>query len=237
VLVNLHGRGPQSHAIALAAAPQRLIAFAHPDVPVTRAGPRWRAQEHERARWCRMLAESGIPADPADLRVRPPAIAPPRGLTGVTVVHPGAASPARRWPPERFAAVARAERAEGRRVVITGGPAEAPLARHVAELAGVGDRDVLAGRTSLIELAAVVAGAGRVVCGDTGVAHLATAFGTPSLTLFGPVAPAEWGPPRDARHRLLWRGRRGDPHATRLDPGLAAISSAEALAELARLPG
>jgi ADP-heptose:LPS heptosyltransferase len=48
-------------------------------------------------------------------------------------------------------------------------------------------------------------GTGRVVCGDTRNAHVAPALGTPSVVLFGPVPPAEWGPPPDrpARHPLL----------------------------------
>ncbi len=237
VLVNLHGRGPQSHAVALAAAPGRLIAFAHPDVAESRGMPGWRAGEHERDRWCRMLTQSGIPADAGDLRVRPPALAAPPGAVGATIVHPGAASPARRWPPERFATLARAERRRGRRVLVTGGPGEVALAHRVPDLAGIPPRDVLAGHTSLLELAATIAAAGRVISGDTGHAHLATAFATPSLTPFGSVPPGEWGPPADdARHRRLWGGRRGDPRGRRLDPGLAAISSDAALAELARVP-
>ena len=47
-------------------------------------------------------------------------------------------------------------------------------------------------RFDLLELTAVVAAAARVVCGDTGVAHLATALGTPSVVLFGPTSPARW---------------------------------------------
>jgi ADP-heptose:LPS heptosyltransferase len=59
------------------------------------------------------------------------------------------------------------------------------------------------------------------------MSHLATAFGRPSVTLFGPVPPAEWGPPRHRRHQVLWAGKpgyRGDPHGTGLDPALAAIT-------------
>jgi uncharacterized protein YjbJ (UPF0337 family) len=56
------------------------------------------------------------------------------------------------------------------------------------------------------------------------VAHLATAFGTPSVVLFGPTPPHEWGPPPDRpQHRALWAGERGDPHATRPDAGLLRI--------------
>jgi ADP-heptose:LPS heptosyltransferase len=119
-------------------------------------------------------------------------------------------------------------------VVVTGTTAERPLALAVAAHAGLEARRVLAGRTDLAALAAVVAHAGRVVCGDTGVAHLATAFGIPSVVLFGPTSPATWGPPAErARHRVLWRGSTGDPHADRPDPGLLAIDSAHVIKELA----
>jgi ADP-heptose:LPS heptosyltransferase len=65
--------------------------------------------------------------------------------------------------------------------------------------------------------------AARVACGDTGVAHLATALGTPSVVLFGPTPPQEWGPPPNPRHTALWAGSRGDPHATEPDRGMLAI--------------
>ena len=84
----------------------------------------------------------------------------------------------------------------------------------------------------ILALAALVAAAGRVVVGDTGVAHLATAFGTPSVVLFGPTSPAAWGPPPGRRHRALWAGRVGDPHGEQPDPGLLAIPVDEVLAAL-----
>jgi ADP-heptose:LPS heptosyltransferase len=191
------------------------------------AGPIWRPGEHEVARWCRLLNESGIPADPHDLRIAPPAVEPPAAARGATIIHPGAASEARRWPTDRWAAVARA----AKRVVVTGDASERALALEVA--AGHPDATVLAGRTSLLELAATVAAADRVICGDTGIAHLATALGTPSIVLFGPTPPAEWGPPPDPRHVVLWAGRRGDPHADTPDPGLLAIGVDQVLDRLA----
>ena len=236
VAVNLHGRGPESHRILLAASPTRLIAFANPEVPASAGGPAWRADEHEIDGWCRLLSESGIPADPGDLRLDPPEQAPPRVAVGATVIHPGAASAARRWPVERFAAVARAERTAGRDVVVTGSRAERPLAEELARLAGLPRSAVYAGRTGLLELASVVAAAGRLVSGDTGVAHLATALGTPSVVLFGPISPARWGPPPDrCRHIVLWSGRAGDPHADRPDPGLLDLAVDDVLEALARL--
>jgi ADP-heptose:LPS heptosyltransferase len=235
--VNLHGRGPESHNLLLEAEPRRLLAFAHPAVPASSQGPRWRAEEHEVARWCRLLGESGIAADPARLDIDLPPGPLPHGVQGATLVHPGAASPARRWPAERFAAVARAERRAGRSVVVTGGPAEVALAREVADRAALPKGAVHAGRNGVLALGRLVAAAGRVVCGDTGVAHLATALGTPSVVLFGPTSPALWGPPAERPwHRALWAGTSGDPHGRLPDPGLLAITVDQVLEALGDLP-
>jgi ADP-heptose:LPS heptosyltransferase len=239
VAVDLHGKGPESHRILLRSRPRRLLAFANPEVRESAGMPAWRPDEHEVHRWCRLLTESGVSADPRRLELAPPDGTAARDAA-TTVIHPGAASASRRWPPERFAAVARAERDAGRRVLVTGSPAEVELAFEVAHAAGLDDADVLAGKTDLLGLAAAVAGAGRVVCGDTGVSHLATAFGTPSVVLFGPTSPKLWGPPPDRReHRVLWAGTPGDPHASVIHPGLLRIEVADvldALAELERLP-
>lgn len=233
--VDLHGRGPGSQPKLLALGPRRLVAFAHPAVAGTEHGPRWRPGEHEVLRWCRLLEESGIPADPGDLGLAPPPL--PAGLaarvTGADLVHPGAAFPARRWPPGRFAAVARALAAEGRTVVVTAGPGERRLARSVAERAGLGAEAVVSDLPP-DRLVGVVAAAARLLCGDTGVAHVATATATPSVVLFGPVPPAEWGP-RAGPHRALWAGRRGDPHGATVDPGLLEIGVPDVLAALAGL--
>jgi ADP-heptose:LPS heptosyltransferase len=236
VAVNLHGSGPQSHRALLASAPRRAIAFAHPEVPESAGSPEWRPGEHEVERWCRLLSESGVPADPRRLDVPPPAVPSPPAVRGATLVHPGAASGARRWPPERFASVARAEAAAGRRVAVTGAPEERSLGLAVVRSARLPEGAVLAGRTDLPGLAAAVAAADRLVCGDTGVAHLATALGTPSVVLFGPTSPAEWGPPPDRPwHRALWAGRTGDPHAPSPDPGLLQIGVEEVLAALSEV--
>lgn len=231
VAVNLHGRGPQSHALLRATRPRRTIAFA--DTPWA-SGPRWRHDEHEVVRWCRMLVAHGIPADPRDLRLTPPAVSPLPAPPGAVVVHPGAASPARRWPAKRFATVARALAVAGRPVVVTGNAQEAALARCVAGAAGLPDEHVIAGTTDLPTLAAVLAAADCLIAGDTGVGHLATAVGTPSVLLFGPTSPAHWGPlserrPSAPRHRVLWSGGSGDPHADRPDPGLLRIDADEVL--------
>ena len=237
IAVNLHGRGPQSHRVLLGTRPRDLVAFHHQDVPRTAFAPWWRADEHEVHRWCRLLVEHGIAADPTRLDVTPPPVPAPPSAVGATLIHPGAAHEARRWPADRWAALARADVAAGRRVIITAGVGEIDLARSVAHQAGLDQRVVHSG-ADLVQLAAVVAAAARVVVGDTGIAHLATALGTPSVVLFGPTSPASWGPPPGRRrHRALWAGLRGDPHGASVDPGLLAISVTdvrEALAGLER---
>jgi ADP-heptose:LPS heptosyltransferase len=151
------------------------------------------------------------------------------------VVHPGAAYPSRRWPPDRFAHVAQRVASGGHRVVVTGSTDEAALAEGVARRAGLSATAVLAGRTGLAELAALVARATLVVCGDTGVAYLASACGTPSVVLFGPTAPTRWGPPADGPHTVLWHGDgRGDPWADPVDPALLAIGVDEVVAAVAQ---
>ena len=232
--VNLHGRGPESHAVLLALRPRRLIAFASADAGVR--GPEWRADEHEVHRWCRLLAEEGIASRADSLVVRVPPGRVPARSRGATVVHPGAAEPARRWPASRFAAVARAERAAGRSVLVTGSARERELASEVADRAGLPRAAVLAGRTSLLGLARVVAAAGRVVSGDTGIAHLAVAVGTPSVTLFGPVPPSLWGPPPyRPQHLPLWSGGVGDPHGDSPDAGLLRVQVDDVLEALRTL--
>jgi ADP-heptose:LPS heptosyltransferase len=236
--VDLHGRGRASHRLVAELRPRRLIAFGGANGG-GRPGPRWRAGEHEVARWCRLLTESGIPANPADLLLPLPGPArrAPAGHGGHAVIHPGAASGSRRWPPDRFAAVARALTATTCHVLITGTAAERDLALRVAQAAGLPPSRVVAGRTPLTELAALIAAARLVVSGDTGPSHLAVAYRRPSVTLFGPTPPTEWGPPADPRHQVLWPAPpayRGNPHSGRTDPALAAITVEEVLSAAGR---
>lgn len=219
--VNLHGSGPESIGDLLAQRPGELLTHRHPAFPDV-AGLQWHEDVHEVDRWCRLVEYGRMPADRTELRL--PAPPGPSPAPGAVVVHPGAAYPARRWPPERYGEVARELARRGCEVVVTGSTAELPLAREVAERAGLGESTVLAGRTGLAELASLVASAALVICGDTGVGHLATAFGTPSVLLFGPTPPRLWGPPPQARqHTVLWVGDAGDPHGGEPHRGLLML--------------
>mgnify|MGYP001175484563 FL=1 len=231
--VNLHGRGPQSTEALRQLEPARLWSYGTPD------GPPWRDDEHEVDRWCRLLAWYGCAVDRDDLyldtdpaptagspgadRTAGSASAQPR--RGPVLVHPGASTLDRRWPADRFAAVARALAARGYPVRVTAGPAEQNLAARVAVAAGL-PATAVAGSMDLAALTDLVASSRLVVCGDTGVAHLATACRTPSVVIFGPQPPSRWGPPANGRHRVLWSP--ADPRDP--DPRPRRIGTADVLA-------
>ncbi|BCJ57361.1 glycosyltransferase family 9 protein [Micromonospora endophytica] len=230
VAVNLHGRGPDSHRLLAATRPGRLLAFANPEAG-HHEGPPWDDDEHEVARWCRLLAAYGIAADPTDLDLRRPE--PGELPTGVTVLHPGSKVAAKRWPAGRYAALARELTARGHRVVLTGDAGEWSIAGSIAAEAGLSPGAVLAGGTDLGRLAGLVAGARLVISGDTGVAHLATGYRVASVVLFGPVPPSRWGPPPERRrHLALWAGPGAWPgwDGVGSHPALAALSVDEVLA-------
>jgi ADP-heptose:LPS heptosyltransferase len=232
VAVDLHGNGPASHRLVHALGARAMMVYASAADPGA-AGPWWVHDEHEVSRWCRLVEWYGAAADRAALLLARPLPAARR--TGAVIVHPGAASASRRWPADRFAAVARALAGTGRRVIVTGTAAERGLALRVALAAGTGRDSVAAGRTSLPRLTSLVAAAPLVISNDTGIAHVAVAFGTPSVTLFGPVSPALWGPPTTVRrHVALWKGgaagRPGDAHGSEPDPRLLWITPEEVLA-------
>jgi ADP-heptose:LPS heptosyltransferase len=232
--VNLHGRGPQSIAAVLRTGAPDALSHRHPDFPAL-PGPAWQPELHEVRRWCRLVASAGLKTDPDDLRLAVPAADPP--ARGAVVLHPGASAPSRRWPVQRFAAVARQLAGGGRRVVVTGSHAERTLCAELVQRAELPRTADLSGRLDLGELAALLAAASLVVCGDTGVAHLASAYATASVLLFGPTAPDRWGPPETGPHTVLWRGSVGDPHARTVDPGLDSLGVEEVLAAVhLRLP-
>lgn len=147
------------------------------------------------------LAAGGVlPAgDDGRLRIRRP-LPPVDHLAPAgeaVVLHPAASVPARSLRPEHAGRIAGALVRRGWPVVVTGTAADRatwpdPGMATAGTGAGVID---LRGRTTLPELAAVLAGARCVVAVNTGPAHLAAAVGTPVVSLFAPVVPAEhWAP-------------------------------------------
>ncbi|AXK84468.1 glycosyltransferase family 9 protein [Nocardia farcinica] len=229
--VNLHGPGPESIAELARLRPGRILSYRHAAFPEV-DGPEWEQDMHYTERWCHLLESDGIVADRRNLGLVPPVAT--TSHRDCVVVHVGAGAPARRWPPDRFAAVVRHLLVLGRDVVLTGDEFERDIALTVAARAGLPRHRVLAGEQNLIELAATVAEASLVVSGDTGVAHLATAFGTRTVLMFGPTPPHWAGPPPHllARHAVLWAGQLGDPFADTPDPGLLKITVPDVMAAI-----
>ena len=120
-------------------------------------------------------------------------------------VHPGARWSSRRWPVERFAAVAADLSARGARVVLTGSGDERELVGRLADL--LLDRGVVAvdlsGRTSLGALVAMLRDAQLLVSNDTGISHVAAAAGTASVVVASGSDVARWSPVDRQRHRVL----------------------------------
>lgn len=110
------------------------------------------------------------------------------------LIAPGTRWETKVWPAEYFAEVARYVRSRhGLPVVLAGAPDELAIARRVQELAG-GPITNLAGRTSLQQMSALVAGAAVAVMNDTGPMHLAAALGKPLVAIYGPTNAARTGP-------------------------------------------
>jgi len=115
----------------------------------------------------------------ASLRLRP----------GFLAVHAGSGSAHKNWPAERFAAVARAC-ARGGPWLVVRGPADGASAAALRDAPGA----VVADGIPLRVLGTLLGRAGVYVGNDSGVTHLAAAFGAPTLALFGPTDPAVWSP-------------------------------------------
>ena len=120
------------------------------------------------------------------------------------VFAPGAEyGPAKCWPAERYAELARALFAvHGQPVLLLGSGKEAALCETIAA-AAPGACRVLAGRTSLQDAMALIAAARGVVSNDSGLMHVAAAFGVPQVAVFGSTSP-EHTPPLNPRARVVW---------------------------------
>jgi ADP-heptose:LPS heptosyltransferase len=254
VAVNLHGSGPESRmridALGARVSMVHRVASIDGDGDGDEAGgdgaggdvgggadprsPEWRDDLSERQRWVRLVGAYGVEADENEVRL----LSSTRrtDVVGATVLHVGAFYESRRWPAERFAAVARELARHGRRVVFTGSAGERERALEVARLAGLGTDSVLAGEIDLAEFAAVIEDAALVVSADTGAAHLASAYARPSVVLFGPAAPEHWGPP-PGPHIVLTDAavRLGDAFASTPDPAILAVGVDDVLQAVERL--
>lgn len=113
----------------------------------------------------------------------------------LVAMHVSGGRPVKQWPPERFAAVARALAAtRNATIVLTGSPADRPLVGVVKQAlppASVVDATTAG---NLLTVAAVLAASDLLITGDTGPMHLACAVGTPIVAVFGPSDPRRYSP-------------------------------------------
>ncbi|HEX7177745.1 MAG TPA: lipopolysaccharide heptosyltransferase II, partial [Pyrinomonadaceae bacterium] len=179
------------------------------------AAPSWRGERHEVYYYLNLVAElerllhgrktavvsepRGEPQPRGELAVSDERRRAARALlreTGareelpLVAICPGSTnSRAKRWPAERFAAVADMLCVrDGAQVVLIGAAEERDVSEEVAR--HMTQRPlILTGRTSLAETAALLAVADLLVTNDTGPAHLAAAVGCPVVVIFGPTNP------------------------------------------------
>jgi heptosyltransferase-2 len=158
---------PGRHAV------HRYLELARPlggDPEGANAQPRLAVDAIAASRVDRLLAEHGIFA-----------------RDDLLCVAPGSVWPTKRWRPAGYARVVVEARGRGLVPVLVGSPAERALCRQVASLAPA---PVLAGATSIADLVALLSRARMVVGNDSGAAHVASAFGTPVVSVFGSTVPA-----------------------------------------------
>jgi len=123
---------------------------------------------------------------------------------GYWAFAPGAEyGPAKCWPASHYAELARAlHAAHGLPVLLLGSGKEVALCDEIAT-AAPGACRVLAGKTTLIDAMALIAAARGVVSNDSGLMHVAAAFGIPQVAVFGSTSP-EHTPPLNDRARVIW---------------------------------
>jgi len=110
--------------------------------------------------------------------------APPTLESRSAVIHPVAATPEKTWAPANFLGVAAQLVDSGITPVFTGSPED--------DLTPFRQYRTL--QSSLSDLKSAMAAASLFVGNDSGPAHMAAAFGVPSVVVFGPSDPAIWGP-------------------------------------------
>jgi len=135
-------------------------------------------------------------------------------MAGVTLIgfSPGAAyGHAKRWPPERVAAVMAAIASRGAVPVLTGAPADRDTRRAIESSLPPGTRFIdLIGRTNLATFIGVTSRCAAFVSNDSGAMHVAAALGVPLTAVFGPTdervtAPAGPGPRSVIRRDVFCR--------------------------------
>jgi lipopolysaccharide heptosyltransferase I len=147
----------------------------------------------------------------------------------LVVINPGAGRADKRWPVERFRALAQRLAQEAKAaVLVVWGPGEQQAAAAIADAGAAGCVGaVLAPPTSIAELIAVLRRASVMVAADTGPLHLAAALRTPCVGLYGPTSATRNGPYGGGHHVLQSADRTmtGVSVASAFDAASAALGA------------
>ena len=125
----------------------------------------------------------------------------------IVAIHPGSGDnfPARRWPIEKFAAVAeKVHRATGARIVLTGTAPEAGLATRFTRCSPVPFANLM-GELNLLEFVEFLARVDILITNDTAPVHIASALNKPIVALYGPNTPDLYGPMNDLARAFYLR--------------------------------
>ncbi len=143
------------------------------------------------------------------------------GNAPAAVLCPGAEyGPAKRWPANHFAALARALARQGHDVWLVGSAKDREIAQEIAAAAqedSPGPVFNLCGKTSLEEAIDLLSAASLVVSNDSGLMHIAAALDRPLVALFGSSSP-DYTPPLSSRARILRLGLPCSPCFERVCP-------------------
>jgi heptosyltransferase-1 len=153
----------------------------------------------------------------------------------IALLIPGAGWGSKRWPSDRYGAVAAALRDRGFLPIVNSGPGESMLANEVV---AASSNSAVALDMSLAQLIALTRRAHLAIGGDTGPLHLASALQVPCVGIFGPTDPARNGP-YAAPFRILRHPESVRDHSRHRAPeaGLLTITPAEVLAAAGSLLG
>ena len=216
--LQLHGGGGNSNPL-VAALGARVTAGAR-DVgapPLDRWLP-YAGDQHEVLRCLELVGlvgaapvrlEPRLAVTPGDVAAAD-AVLPP-GPEPLVALHPGAQDPRRRWPADRFAALAESLAGEGVRVVLVGTGDDDRAAADAIRAASSAPLLDLVGALSLSALAGVLARCALVVANDSGPRHLAEAVGTATVGVFLERNLLNAGPLTRRRHRVAVSSRTDCP--------------------------
>jgi len=171
-------------------------------------------QPHRSEHYCHVIESFGIPVEdtscvlaaPQEVDQRVEEVLKQNGVDlkqPVVIVNPGGNWDLKRWPKERFAQLIKGIRERWDvQIILSGAPKDVSLVQHINDLSGK-EAVLLAGKTSLKELVALLGKSVLVVSADSGPLHIASGVGTPVVALFGPTRPQITGPRGSGRAVLL----------------------------------